>query len=461
MQSLTILKLKNRLPIIVLLEGFVTISLEILTIRQLMPVVGNNVIVTSLVIGVFLLFLSFGYQTGGNHNSDYQKILKRNFSLTAAGLGIGLSYIAIEILFSLFTQYITPSTWVPLIFYLMLVTAPLAYLLGQTVPIVLHLWDKSTNMGKTSGRVLYISTLGSFFGATLTTLLLLNYLGAAWTIFSNFILLAFLACLLLEKKPSDLIWIFLLMSCAPLIYGVNVALEKQLFVTTNNYGNYNITIKPEANDKEKYLIINDSTSSYLNREKKGLAYIELIKKIIFTDLNSQNKEILVLGAGGFTLSAEKTKENHFTYVDIDPTIKNIVQKHFLSQIKGNFIADDARHYLQITTKKYDIILSDTYSNRAIVPANLLTREYFQSINNALLNKGVAIFNIIANPMLSDDYSRHVDNTIRSIFPNCMSIPLLYSRQPTNIIYLCNKSSTEKKSVIYTDNLNRASWEFTH
>ena len=40
------------LPLIILIEGFISIGIEILTIRQLLPVAGSSVIVTSLVIGI-------------------------------------------------------------------------------------------------------------------------------------------------------------------------------------------------------------------------------------------------------------------------------------------------------------------------------------------------------------------------------------------------------------------------
>lgn len=63
------------LYLIILLEGFVTISLEILTVRQLTPVMGSSVIVTSLIIGIFLLFLALGYRRGGEHCDHYLSIL--------------------------------------------------------------------------------------------------------------------------------------------------------------------------------------------------------------------------------------------------------------------------------------------------------------------------------------------------------------------------------------------------
>ena len=82
------------------------------------------------------------------------------------------------------------------------------------------------------------------------------------------------------------------------------------------------------------LSINNSASSFINEQNKGAAYIELIKKILFNDLQLYNKDILVLGAGGFTLSAENTYGNHFTYVDIDPKIKKVAAPKFIKQIQA-------------------------------------------------------------------------------------------------------------------------------
>src|SRR3990167_1675302 len=86
--------------LIIFLEGFISISVEILTIRQMVPVVGNSVIVTSLIIGIFLLFLAIGYYRGGFYRENYTKILQRNFLLSAVFLGLGLSYFFIRIFFN-------------------------------------------------------------------------------------------------------------------------------------------------------------------------------------------------------------------------------------------------------------------------------------------------------------------------------------------------------------------------
>jgi spermidine synthase len=436
---------------VIFIEGFVTIAVEMLTIRQLITVVGNSVIITSLIIGFFLLFLSFGYYRGGQYTSHYDRILKNNFFWAALLLGIGLSYTFIQILFWMFFQIMSVYALLALAIYLLIVTAPLVYFLGQTVPITTNLF-RHEHIGLISGKVLSISTLGSFLGSVLTTLVLMNYFGVAWTIFINFLLLSVLIFLLVDIR-AEFIRILWLILAGIFIFLLNVQMENSMFVRTNNYGDYQIMHNVYYQQHiGNLLLINNSASSFLTEDKKGFEYIQVIKKILFEDLHFTDKDILVLGAGGFTLSAESTFGNRFVYVDIDPSLPRTVLQGFTDKINGEFIADDARKFLMQTHKKYDAVVSDVYSSRYTIPFHLLTREYFLAVFRALRPDGIAIFNIIANPMLKNHYSRRVDNTIRSVFNNCMSIPLPYHDGPANIIYICTANSENDKT-IYTDNKN--------
>lgn len=442
---------------VILVEGFVTISAEILTIRQLLPMVGNSVIVTSLIIGIFLLFLAYGYRRGGQYQENYVEILKRNFMLAAIWLGIGLSYIFINLFFAGFRNYISTEILVALLMYLIIVTAPLVYILGQTVPITMNLIKEVKPVGAIGGKILHLSTMGSFMGAVLTSLLLMNYLGVAATVFINFCLLAILTILLFVDKKKEGIRIISLSVAFIIVFAFNIYNEKQTFITTNTYANYEVI----KTGKDTLLRINGSHSSLLTPEGHGFPYIELIKRILFQDLQLTNKDILVLGAGGFTLSAAGTHGNKFTYVDIDKDIEKVVKKHFLNTIRGAFVASDAREFLNLTPKKFDVIISDVYSNQRAIPAHLLTQEYFSQIKNKLQKSGFAIFNIIARPTLDDAYSRRLDNTVRSVFGGCMSIPIKYTNTINNIVYVCKNEArnAENTQDVYTDDLNRATLDF--
>lgn len=451
--------------LIILIEGFVSVALEILTIRQLIPFVGNSVIVTSLIIGIFLLFLAIGYWRGGKYTTNFYTILKRNFIWASVFIGIGLSYLFLSTFYGFILTYIIRNLLVALSWYLIIIIAPLVYLLGQTIPITMNLVKHEKFIGAVGGKVLFLSTIGSFFGAILTSLLFMEFFGVAWTVFLNFLLLFLLVFFIPTENQNNskglkiantIIGISLIL----LIYVINVFFEQVYFLKTTNYANYNIT-KNISSEKNigNVLEINGSYSSFVNNKKIGFPYIESIKKIIFDDLKLQHKNILIIGAGGFTLSAEKVNNNNFTYVDIDPKIKQVVARNFLSQINGKFVAADARIFLNNNNNKYDVIVSDAYSNVDTIPTELITLEHFNNIKKHLVANGLAIFNIVAKPFLADRYSKHLDSTIRNVFTNCMVIPKTYSNELTNIIYICKISNNESDKTIYSDNKNTATIDY--
>lgn len=435
---------------IILLEGFVTISVEILTIRQLIPAVGSNVIVTSLIIGVFLLFLAYGYRKGGECRENFAAVLKRNFMAALAMIGIGLSNTFIEALFNFLQRQLALPSLLILMFYLLIIIAPIVYLLGQTVPITMNLFKRDISIGAISGKVLHVSTIGSFLGSVLTTLVLMNFLGVAWTVVINVVILGLLT-LLLNREQHVILYVV----CASLIAGwVNVVAERAAYVTTTPYADYSIVNNVQLADgrQGKLLMVNHTYSSFLDHEHKGFNYIEQIKKILFEQLHLKHKNILVIGAGGFTLS-EGNSDNKFTYVDVDKALYQQVSKKFLGPINGEFINADGRRFLKETQHQYDVIVSDVFSNRYSIPAHLLTREHIANIWRALRADGLAVFNIIAMPTLEDAYSKRVDNTLRSVFTSCMAMPLEYHQAMTNILYICKKSPREADKTIYRDDKN--------
>lgn len=436
---------------VILIEGFVSIATEIITIRQLLPVVGSSIEVTSYIIGVYLLALAYGYRRGGKYVSNYTAVLQRNFIIASILIGIGLSYNFVQSFFIL-------VPYGSLFLYLTFVTAPLVYLLGQTLPITMNLFTKEYRASEVGSKVLHISTLGSFLGSIVTTVVLMNYVGVNSTIVINCLLLLFASIIVSPHKSlaKQLSYVFLL----PFLCVVNLYGLQSYVLHSNAYNTYQI-IDPFVNSDSstgKMLVLNNSGSSYLaNTTRTGSEYIETIKKIIFSDLKARNQNILVLGAGGFSMSAAGEYDNNFTYVDIDPDLYNVSQKFFLDKINGDFIAQDARAFLLKNKTKFPIIVADTYGHSTSIPAHLLTMEYFDLLAKSLTPDGVVIINTIINPYLLDKYSKSVDSTIRKSFANCMSIPREYVNQAKNVIYVCNNHYlSNKNSMVYSDDINRSS-----
>ena len=310
---------------IILVEGYVALAAQMLTIRQLMPFVGNSVSVTSLIIGLFLLALAFGYQRGGLVQINPEKRLIRNFRFAALWLGLGLSYIFLEAWF-LYLYHLAPlNLYLFLMGYLLLITVPMVYWLGQTVPIVMNLWKTHQRAGEIGGRVLEISTIGSFLGAVITSVVVMNVLGLGWTVFIAATLLLIIAGFLSIKEKFSL-WILICYVLAiASIFWLNVIGTQRYFIATNNYAQYQLLENMSIDGKAgNILMSNQSPSSFLSSNKEGFAYIEKIKDLVFNNLHLRNESILVLGAGGFTFSAQENYGNQINYLKYLISVKRIL-----------------------------------------------------------------------------------------------------------------------------------------
>ena len=453
----TLVPMAVLLPMIILTEGFVSIAIEILAIRQLLPVVGSSIIVTSLIIGIFLLFLAIGYGRGGRVEFQLTEQLQRNFFVTAVWAGIGLSYLFIHYFFMMTDKMTGTHTLYSLTFYLLVILAPIVYFLGQTLPITMNLVRQTHSAGVIAGRALALSTIGSFLGSILSTLVLMHYFGVAITIFIVFICLVVMSFLLTTRLDVNIAHFVIASFVTLAVFYCNVIFERHYFVLSDAYANYQILDKTNSNlIGRRILVVNESASSSVDDSNAAFPYVEQIKKIILDDLKLTHANILVLGAGGFTISQTQNSNfgNRYTYVDVDDQLKKIVVPKFIKKMDARLVIDDARHFVNVTKNYYDVIVLDVYTNRISIPAHLLTLQFFNAVKSRLAKHGVAIFNIIADPYFNDDYSRRIDNTIRAIFPNCTVTPIVYSDAFNNLIYVCSVE-IKRDNTIYVDDKNNA------
>jgi predicted membrane-bound spermidine synthase len=414
---------------ILIVEGFISIYIEILAIRQLIPFIGTNVINTSIIIGAFLLALSFGYAKGGQVQKDFYKVLAKNLFIVLFLFGIGFSYFFLEALY-----YVLGNKYLFLIGFSFLILGPIVFFIGQTIPILSNLFKEKT-AGELSGKILFLSTFGSFLGSIGTSLLLINIFGVSYSIIFIIILISILIYLL-RKDLSIFLLSFILVFFNSFSF----------FIKDNLYSNISIVDENQT----KFLILNRSMSSSYDGNESTFWYAKKIKEFI----TEKNKNILVAGAGGFTLGIND-KNNKYTFVDIDKDLKEVSEKYFLKKnINGVFIPKGIREYLR-EGKKFDIIISDVYQNTTNIPPYLTTKEYYLLLKDSLNSKGYVLFNIIQDPLFRDSFSRHMNNTITSVF-NCIVIPKSFKKR-TNVIYKCYP---KKDNSIYTDNLTNL-LEFDH
>ncbi|ENO84413.1 fused MFS/spermidine synthase [Thauera linaloolentis] len=434
---------------LVFVEGFVSLGAEIVALRRLVPHVGSAITVTAPTIGFFLLALALGYQTGGRVAGDYLARVRHNFLIAAALIAVGLAGPAVELLFA----HLRPA---PLAWFVLIggILCPVAWLLGQTVPILTNLL-RHARAGERSGAALYWSTLGSFLGAVTLSVLVMQWLGVGAAVLICSALLLALVPVLSEAGHARHYAMLLSALVAGAALMANLVMPQQ---TETAYATYRVAPTTlDGFDNPRVFWVNNSAASIIdNAEPPHYArYIQRLRALLLDELAFRDRRVLVLGAGGFTLSHAEPL-NHYTYVDIDPAVKDIAERDFLrAPIRGEFVAADARAFVRDTTTRYDAVVVDVYSALTSIPAHLVTREFWRTTRQALAEDGYLLANLILDGKLATPYARNLLASIQTEYGPCAVEVLFHDRPLSNVLVQCHAATPPLPGEPYTDERNRA------
>ena len=463
--------------IIILLEGYVVLSTELLVIRQLLPFVGSGTDTISIIIAAVLMPLAFGYFIGGqyrpvfNNRGVYMTIRRKlaaNILISSAFLLAGLSFATYTIFFETLISSGVTNRLILTSAYVLAFTVIPVFLLGQTVPLASNYFRRH-KMAESTGKVLFFSTVGSFLGAVFSTLVLMSFFGVNIAVMTNFFFLFYIMFVLeranlrrnrlLANRNFINMGIFLILA---------IAMNSQPVLTTSNivaFNEYNMVRIISDEDGSKHFTLNNNLSSKVGADGMPHGYIAYVDQQFIAPTQHEAikpKDILVIGAGGFTLGLSDEK-NYYTFVDIDDDLKDLAEEHFLPKKLGKnkqFEPTPARAFLTQTKKKYDLILLDAYVGDVSIPEHLVTKEFFAQVKTRLRNDGVIIANFILSPGFDSAFARNIDATLRSIYPFVSRLAVTrydgWNKSPemlNNILYIYWHDEDYKRPSIYTDNKN--------
>lgn len=462
--------------ITILIEGYVVLACELIAIRQLIPFVGSGTEVIAIVISAVLMPLAIGYHFGGmtvarlrrkKQICSIRKVLLRNLISALIVLGLGLSYVFMELFFTVLevagVQHRMAQTFV----YVMLFLVGPVFMLGQTVPLVSNYFSRK-NLSQVTGHMLFFSTIGSFFGSIFTTIVLMSIIGVHHTVIVTMALLAGLTVMLSRR----------MLSYETLLAGISLAAVvglnqsstmSALNIVSNNA--YNTVIINDVKDEpgSRILIANRSYSSKISDDPNHqFDYWKYIQRHFIDpvmDGSQPPKKILIIGAGGFAIGESDT-HNHYTYIDIDPALKEVSERHFLKRkLSDNkkFIPMSARAFLMQNKDKYDLILIDAFTNKHSIPLECTTREFLLAVKAHLKTGGIVLVNVLSSPTFNERFTVRYHNTFASVFPqfsrqvlgdfNAWDADTSKIKKQHNIIYSYHDSPFTGDMTIYTDDLN--------
>jgi hypothetical protein len=173
--------------------GFCMMALEIVGARALFPSFGSSVDVWAAIISVFILSFSVGYVLGG----VIADRMRSNLPLAWVIGGAGILYCLLPVYCLGFTESLGPAIhtarWGVLLAALVLFLPP-SLLLGSVSPILVKLaFVDADRVGRTTGTLYAIGSVGNFLGIMVADYVLLPYVNLNTSIWAMGIVLCLLA----------------------------------------------------------------------------------------------------------------------------------------------------------------------------------------------------------------------------------------------------------------------------
>lgn len=422
----------------VFISGMTTLAAELAAGRLIGNVFGTSNIVWASIIGLILIYLTFGYFLGGKwaDANPTPAVMYRILAWGAFTLGL-VPYIASPVLklaasaFEFLQVGILGASFIAV---LVLFSVPIT-LLGTISPFAIRLSvDDTSRAGQVSGQIYAISTLGSFIGTFLPTLVTIPAIGTKNTflVFSLLLLFVALAGLGRFATRRDM----LMYMWMPLIIAVVAVLSRgqtlknntgQIYETESAY-NY---IQVAEQNGFTVLKLNEGQGVHSIYHPDILQYNGpwdqfLVSPYFYADRKpSDVKHVAIVGLAAGTSARQMTAVYGNIPIDgfeIDPEIVEVGQKYFgMTMPNLNIEIGDGRLNLERSPFKYDIIAVDAY-RPPYIPPHMTTQEFFQIAASHLTDDGVLAINSASVPG-----DRRLINglatTIGTIFPSIYMVDI--------------------------------------
>ncbi|MBX3413758.1 MAG: fused MFS/spermidine synthase [Pirellulales bacterium] len=313
--------------------------------------------------------------------------------------------------------------------------------MGILFPLLVQLTHRSANeAGKTVGNVYFWNTVGSILGATLTSAVLVPWLGSYGTA-TLAVAMYFLALVVVVPAPSKKTAMAWLGGAVAAALSLGIASLEPDPRSTNLgmflYGpeagkamdNSDILLYregPAANvlvlgqGEHRTLRVNgkvDASNSLDMQTQAGSAYVPRI-------FQPHAKEVLVIGFGSGTTPGASLlfPETRVTCVEIEPAVYEASE--FFGDVnhrphesdRFEMVIGDGRTYVQGTDKKFDLIISEPSNPWMAGVSALFTSEYFRAARERL-NKGGVLAQWMQTYHFTIEEYALVVRTLRSVFPH--------------------------------------------
>ena len=437
-------------------------ALEILGSRLLAPVFGNSLFVWGALIGVVLAAMSSGYATGGWLADRRPPAIVLASLLLGAGIWtLLLAGFGQPIVFTVSNWTASPR-WGPCLAASVMLAIP-AFGLSGVLPALLRLAIADMgHLGRHTGAMIAISTIGSLAGTWGTSFYLLTWLGS----------LTLVAVLGIAQISLGMIWfvlssrinrsalVLMVAVCGLFVWGAIHPVRIQPPGVYEEESPYQ-QVRVQDNDLFRFLILDNTFHAVMWKADPVYLALPYSQMMMATfGLAPHPKRALILGHGGGSLAkwlARHWPDLEVDVVEMDPSVVEAAARFFdytPSQHHRVYV-QDARRFLQGTSERYDVIWVDVFA-RHLIPFHLTTQEFFAELRSHLEPKGVIAVNLASSDAeLDRTRAEAVVATMKTSFPHVESFSVKGpSWLPTksgsaNIIFFAGQDPITMRSPSFT------------
>ena len=420
---------KYKIELTVFLCGAIGMMLELVAARVLSPYVGSSNLIWTTIIGVMLISMSIGYSIGGKIADKKTDMNILSFLILLGAFFTSLIPIFETALVKTMSQASDNLVFIAIVTSALIFGIP-SFIVATVSPFAVKLRDSEKNhesVGKTSGRVSSLSTIGSIVGTFLAGFVLIPNLGVRTIILITTIILFLLAFIIFDKKDIKYVcsMIVILLVLLGLNYYGKVLFEKSnpdiIEDVDSEYSR--IWIKQIGNSEVSYKVmqVDTGTESYINEETNEMGARYLYFYDLFDYYNKDANSTLMIGGAAYTYPTyylNKYQNKTIDVSEIDDKMTELAVKDFGLDINNPRLTiyhQDGRSFLNYTKNKYDTILIDAFKGLN-APFELTTYEALTNAKNALNDNGMVITNILSSlEGEEEDFIKYEYATYKAVF----------------------------------------------
>lgn len=461
---------KIRPYILAFLVGAGILIMELAGSRLVAPIIGSSIVVWAVLIAVVLGGISLGSWLGGLASGRVcaPKLLLL-FAATAS-----VSVALIPCIAEPLLRVLTFTAGVGQVEVLVGCTAVFvvpSVALGSLYPFFLaEVVTSADSAGRQGGALSAISTLGSICGSLGAGLILFDYIGthAIFFVVAGFLLLVVIVAALKVYSRGALF----LVGITCVIIGLLFYFDRSslraaegrgriTFDTPYTYGylvdqtrSQQWGLGPEVTTVRMLVTDPYGVQAAVLPDSPDTTLVDYIRAYrLGPELRPEARNILVLGAGGYTAVRDllKVAPNAVIWaVEKDPGITAISRdKLFLEDsARLRIIHEDARTFLNresgAQVPLFDIVVVDVFGGSAVPPFYMTTVETFTQVKGKIVKNGIMVMNVLGRWEHKPD--GHVARTlaaIREVFLEARAIPLGDPQKMGNIMVVASDELSQQ------------------